>query len=895
MEATEREKLLNALKSEIYTKISDLHAEYAVTREPVTYENGKSLVYKKIRPGEKWGELWDCAWFRFRGMLPDGTNPENAVLIIDVAGEGCIYIDGVPARGITNVDSDYDRALGLPGKRVIPFSELGLTKNVDIWVDCACNDLFGKYKSGLFNRAEIAVCDREKREIYYDLWVLDDYVKTGTAPENVVSATENAFAALQSRDFAAIKQAVKGAYTGNAAGVYTACGHAHLDLAWLWPIRETKRKAARTFATFLSLAERYPEYIAGFSQPQQFEWIRSEHPKLFERLQEAAEAGRLEPQGAMWVEADVNLTGGEALIWQLIEGREYFHRYFGVKPDIAHLPDAFGFNGALPQILRGCGVDKFITIKLSWNKYNVFPHTTFFWRGIDGSGVTAHIPPEGVYNSAAAPRSFVKAQRCNAEKEVFENALNLFGIGDGGGGPGSEHLERLRRLRGLSGLPSVEMDSSSAYFEKLKRENKALPEYKGELYLEKHQGTYTTRLSNKLHNRTCEKLLLYADRLCAAAFLRGEDVPDLTRLRREVLLYQFHDILPGSSIDRVYRECEDRYTAIEKKLREKISSLQCAEVREVFPERGAFDGKIRLNGFKAEVAADGRILTEGAFESFNEWGVYEDDGDAWDYGEDYKRKKTGRFLLTNAAEKSDGLCLEFSYGDSKISQTLYREGKTLKSDCTIDWREKDKLLVNEFVLRIRPEYADCGIQFGNIRRPVVKNTPQEKAMTEFCAPRYVDVSDGKEGGAVISETFGYSVEPGRLYMHVLRNAAYPSVYADTGIHRFSFAAYPHRGDFAAARTPFEAEAFFGRAEGPVSAEGEVVVSAVKPSRDLNGVIVRVYEPCGKRTAGKLVPGFAYEKLYETTMDERIVGESGEEFVLEPFKIKTFLFAAGGKK
>ncbi len=359
---------------------------------------------------------------------------------------------------------------------------------------------------------------------------------------------------------------------GDDAGVtVSAVGHAHIDLAWLWPLRETVRKSARTFATALALMERYPDYVFGASQPQQYDWVKRHHPGLYARIKERVAEGRWEPQGAMWVEADLNLTGGEALVRQILYGKRFFRDEFGVEPACLWEPDVFGCSGAVPQLLAKSGVEFFMTQKLSWNWVTRHPHHTFWWEGIDGSKVLAHFPPEDTYNSSAAPRAVHKAATSFLEKSVSDRVLLLFGIGDGGGGPGEEHLEFLAREKNLAGLAPVVQEPSHAFFRHIAKDAARYPTWRGELYLERHQGTYTTQARSKRYNRKLELALRELEFASAmAAELAGHVYPHarLEEIWKEVLLYQFHDILPGSSIARVYDESLARYAALAAEIAE---------------------------------------------------------------------------------------------------------------------------------------------------------------------------------------------------------------------------------------------------------------------------------------------------------------------------------------
>ncbi|MET0263040.1 MAG: glycoside hydrolase family 38 C-terminal domain-containing protein, partial [Rariglobus sp.] len=341
--------------------------------------------------------------------------------------------------------------------------------------------------------------------------------------------------------------------------------HAHLDLAWLWPIRETIRKGARTFASALYNIERYPEYIFGCSQPQLFAWMKEHYPALYVKIKTAVLAGRIDLQGTFWVEPDCNMPSGEAFVRQILLGAKFFRDEFGIVPDYCWEPDVFGYNGQLPQILKKSGHDYFMTQKLSWNVVNRFGHQSFHWEGIDGTRILTHMLPEETYNSPAAARSLRKIATNYFERDVSDHALMVFGIGDGGGGPDAEHLERLRRAPGLPGLPTVKIESGAAFFKTWSKDAEKFPTWKGELYLERHQGTLTTQALTKRNNRKSEIALRELE---WAAFLATTQVgipyptEALDRLWKEVLLYQFHDVLPGSSIKRVYDECNARYALI---------------------------------------------------------------------------------------------------------------------------------------------------------------------------------------------------------------------------------------------------------------------------------------------------------------------------------------------
>lgn len=566
--------MINELREAIYNPIAELEVTAWVTPEPVPYEERMTGTALTLKQGDRWGDLWDCAWFRFKGKLPAYDPSVKAVLLLDVNGELCLVdSEGTPMQGLTTVNSEFDFSLGLPGKRVVETETLQLSEGeFELWADAGNNDLFGRYRGGTLKEAVIAICREDIRSLYYDAEVLleaAEHLPQGSARrEKILQALYDVSLLLtdyaedkirQAKEQLQIPLSLRG---GDPVLSVSAVGHAHIDLAWLWPIRETIRKGARTFSTVLRMMERYPDYIFGASQPQLYEWIKQHHPKLYDRIKVRIQEGRWEPQGAMWVESDTNVPGGEALVRQILYGKRYFMQEFGIEVKSLWMPDVFGYTASLPQILRKAGVDYMMTQKLSWSEYNRHPHHSFHWEGIDGSKVLTHMPPEDTYNSPAAPRSLAKAEKDYLDKNVSEHCLMLFGIGDGGGGPGEEHLERLQREKNLLGLPPVTQEPSWRFFERLNKESDRFESWRGELYLEKHQGTLTSQGRNKWYNRKMEKALRELEFASVLAAVRlGQSYPaeTLEMIWKEILLYQFHDILPGSSIKRVYDESLERY------------------------------------------------------------------------------------------------------------------------------------------------------------------------------------------------------------------------------------------------------------------------------------------------------------------------------------------------
>ena len=359
--------------------------------EPLTYSQRMEGQQTNLAIGDKWGGLFDCAWMRFSVLecpaaAPSGSS-KTLVMLLDVNGEMAVVDgNGSPIRGLTSLTSEFDLSLGKPGKRFLPLPDAEPGAAIEVWADCGCNDLFGNLQeNGTIREASLAYFDSQLQALYFDFEVLLDFLKIlphqSARARQLLVALSSAAKALQpdprasgasdaARSLLAPHLAKRG---GDPELQISACGHAHMDLAWLWPIRETMRKTARTFATVLANMERYPDYVFGSSQPQQLLWIKEQHPDLFSRIKQRVVEGRWDCQGAMWVEPDTNLPGGESLVRQNLLGRAFWRNEFGKDVTNMWEPDVFGYSAALPQILKRSGVHFMMTQKLSWNTVNFFP------------------------------------------------------------------------------------------------------------------------------------------------------------------------------------------------------------------------------------------------------------------------------------------------------------------------------------------------------------------------------------------------------------------------------------------------------------------------------------------------------------------------------------------
>src|SRR5215211_6225303 len=354
-------------------------------------------------------------------------------------------------------------------------------------------------------------------------------------------------------------------------------GHAHLDLAWLWPVSETLRKGRRTFASVLSLMERYEDFVFNQSSAQLYHWIETGSPEIFKRVKRRVEEGRWEPVGGSWVESDCQIPSGESMVRQMLYGQRYFEDKFGHRSRVAWLPDAFGFSPALPQLLRGAGMEGFFTYKLNWSETNEFPYDLYEWEGIDGSTVIAHDfeNPGQDYNGNITPHDLYGTWSNFEGKRHHPESLFSFGWGDGGGGPSEQMLENYARLKSFPAMPRLRMAHVNEFFESLTREG--LPRWTGELYLELHRGTLTTQTRVKKLNREAEHRLLEAEALATLAALHGGEYQreELETAWKTLLLNQFHDILPGTSIGEVYEVTEKELADVvrtARKLRDRAMS-----------------------------------------------------------------------------------------------------------------------------------------------------------------------------------------------------------------------------------------------------------------------------------------------------------------------------------
>ncbi|HMO11300.1 MAG TPA: alpha-mannosidase, partial [Actinotalea sp.] len=425
----------------------------------------------------------------------------------------------------------------------------------------------------VFRSCDLSVLDRQVAAFASDLDVLWQLVQvlpeTGPRRASIIAALARAIDATDPDDVPGTVRAARAELAAvfaspahASAHTLVATGHAHIDSAWLWPVRETIRKCARTWSNVLELLDEHPDLTFSASSAQQYQWMRDHYPQVWKRLKQAVADGRFFPVGGMWVESDTNMPGSEAMARQFIAGQRFFRDELGVRCREVWLPDSFGYSGALPQIARSAGARWLLTQKLSWNETNAMPHHSFLWEGIDGSRIFTHFPPVDSYVSGLAPADLAKAERQYSEAGHGTMSLIPFGYGDGGGGPTREMVARAERQADLEGSPRLRLGRPDEFFAEAEAELAHPSTWTGEMYLETHRGTYTSQVRTKQGNRRSEHALHEAELWAATAAVRADaEYPydEVERLWQTVLLHQFHDILPGSSIAWVHREAEEGY------------------------------------------------------------------------------------------------------------------------------------------------------------------------------------------------------------------------------------------------------------------------------------------------------------------------------------------------
>src|SRR5882672_5784750 len=789
----------------------DLSA-FCVRGEPISYADAIRGDFVQFQAGDPWGPPWSTTWFRVRGRVPESWAGRRVVAQFDLGFDGptgftceaLAWKDGQPWRGVD------------PNHRRLPIDG----PDVDFYLEAAANPRAAEQGP---EPVSSMIALRESPE---PAFVLRQAVLRVHNPAEPAVSDERL----------------------NGPHKVKAIGHAHIDTAWLWPVREAKRKVARSWSTQLALMDEYPDYVFAASQPVQYEWMKELYPDLYRRIKANVIAGGWEPIGAMWVEADCNLPSGESLVRQLLHGKRFFMREFGYETKVLWLPDVFGYPGNLPQLMAEAGCDFFLTQKLSWNDTNQPEHHTFTWEGIDGTRIFTHFPPADTYNGSFSAEEVERSIRNFKDGASSSRSLYLFGWGDGGGGPEPEMIESAHRL-------GVELGRAADFFDEASAEAHDLTTWVGELYFELHRGTYTSQSRTKLLHRRAEQALREAEIWSVAAGDYPAD--ELEAAWKTLMLNQFHDILPGSSIDWVYEESNrdllrvantaEEITARATRTLAGSGDQICVFNVNSHRRLEVVDLGDRLRVVESPacgwaIQSDAHVLRDQLVQVTNramendllrvEWDdrglltsiwdkevrrevlsglgnllqLHDDNPalhDAWDIDLDYLKSRTDiTDLAAQQVEQPGGLrgAVRFTreFGASRFSQRMVLDAgsRLLRFECDVNWREQHKLLKVAFPVTVSSDEATYETQFGHVRRPTHSRTSRARAMFEVCAQRWADLGDADYGVALLNDCkYGYDIHGGVMRLSLLRAPTHPDPTADRGWHRFTYALMPHLGDF----------------------------------------------------------------------------------------------------
>ena len=788
----------------------------------------------------------DCHyWFYTEIKTPDIQDDEELLLEITVGHDGTWDIKD--PQGILYLNGEIVQGMD------INHTMAYLKSNTDIKV------LFylytGMNDSQLEVKFDVKLRNKLLTKFYYDIKVPydaamcfdeDDYNHIRT-----IKYLEQACNLIDFRDIESnvFKESIKSAddyliseyyekECGKSDAVVSYVGHTHIDVAWLWTLKQTKEKVQRTFSTVLTLMDKYPEYIFMSSQPQLYEYLKEAAPELYERVKQKIKEGRWEVEGAMWLEADCNLSSGESLVRQIIYGKRFMREEFGVDSKILWLPDVFGYSAALPQILKKSGVNRFVTSKISWNETNTMPYDTFMWEGIDGTEIFSYFLTAQnheqyknhenytKYNGTITPEMNLGTWERYQQKEYSNETIVTFGYGDGGGGPTEEMIETERRLEyGIPGMPKAQMSFVGDFLKRVEDNfckschvMNRTPKWVGELYLELHRGTYTSIAKNKRNNRKSELLCQESETVAVIdKVLNAGSYPqeELNNAWKTILLNQFHDIIPGSSIFEVYEESDRQYAELqdkikiirENKLQDIADNISKNGIMVYNPNAFKVSGYVDYNGdviyakdvpslgwkviTKDESVSKEVVVNKGMIDSpyykilfdeymniislfdiknnrevivagkvANELYAFEDYPkfyDNWEISNYYKQKKYEIRDVSCVNEIRGngfgGFEILRKYMNSTIKQRIivYSENRRIDFENEIDWHEHQTLLKAVFPVDIHTNKATYDIQFGNVERPNYENTSWETAKFEVCAHKWVDLSEDDYGVSILND------------------------------------------------------------------------------------------------------------------------------------------------
>ena len=883
------------LQKELYEPLADIAFEGFCTYDMLDPAEAEKAEFVPMPEGTAWGRNWEYGWFRADLVIPEHAKGKPVVMDLQTGGEATVFIDG-KAFGTRRAEwvkekHHYiaDQILtqsAVPGETYhllmetyagheLPFSPVGACSTGPIRVD------EGDYEPlpddairTRVGHSTIGIWHEEAYQLWKDVTTLRDLLTvlddTSLRAAQVEEALEKFTLIVdfeqprekRLQDYVRAREALRPvmeAHNGTSAPQFYAIGNAHLDVCWLWPYRETQRKVARTFAQQVRLMDVYPEYKFLQSQPETYQMCKELYPELYERIKEKVRAGQWIPDGSMWVEPDTNMTSGESLVRQLVHGKRFYKDEFGVDCQLLWLPDTFGYSAVLPQLLKGAGVKYLTTQKIFWsyNDGDRFPYHYFTWEGMDGTSITSFLHMD--YTSRTDAATVVGRWRDRVQKRGITRFLLPFGYGDGGGGPTRDNMEDIRRNRDLEGVPQMRIEAPQKFFEDCAQDGEPVNRYVGELYFQAHRGVYTSQAAIKRGNRKSELALREAEMWSVAAQdVKAYPAETLDKRWKHTLLNQFHDILPGSSIARVYEEARALYadiladaaqitadaTAALTKGEGKtwFNSLSWERKALVKTANGYAIATIPAMGWTSEVDAsiparpvsvrmDGedailsngivtlRINSRGEVTEMkdgkgasrigtpaNVLKMYKDvprTFDAWDIDSVYENEPVtlegdSRVTIVEDNPFKCTVRVERSFSGSTWVQDISLEAGTARVDfdTCVNWHEMHRLLKVSFPTGIHASEAINEIQYGYVKRPTHRSRPYDADRYEVCNHRYTALCDENRGAAVLNESkYGVSMLGDTINLTLLRAATSPDLHADQGEHRFTYSYYVWDGPF----------------------------------------------------------------------------------------------------
>ena len=593
------ERFIEQLEPHIFVKVGELE-NVEKCHVDKRYHSIPELPFEKAQKGMQWKGEGTYCWFKGEFTVPEELSGKTLFIKPHIGGyEALLFVNGKPFG--TFASKIVVTAHGNHYCDMIKYNPAAGEK-----IDIALEYYAGHYVPGTspfetnrlsdfcftYDGADICVKDYDVQEFYFDLRTLyqvtqnlpkDSFVRAKAINalvevfNNVPIATEDVSIEKIVEALKAVKPAIKevlSAKNGDLAPEAAIIGHSHMDTAWLWHVGETVKKCARTYANQINLMEQYPEYKFIQSSACHGDMIRKYYPELFEDIKKAVAEGRYEPNGGVWVECDCNITSGESMIRQFLWGQRFTRKHFGYTSNCFWLPDTFGYSAAIPQIMKGCAVDYFLTTKISWNDTNEFPYDTFYWQGIDGTKVFTHF--NTTHHHPDVEDVYDRINNGIKQKGVTDKRMLTFGFGDGGGGPQFEMIEMARRIENLDGVPKTSYKLVGDFMKELEESSVAPNTYRGELYLELHRGTLTNQHTIKRNNRKAEYALRDLEIATVNKAVKDGAVADsseIAPLYETLLLNQFHDILPGTCINKAHEESREQTTALINEAKEKTGVL----------------------------------------------------------------------------------------------------------------------------------------------------------------------------------------------------------------------------------------------------------------------------------------------------------------------------------